>query len=356
MQTVFWAIIALGLLIFVHELGHFLVARLMGVRVLVFSLGFGPTLWSRVGESGTEYRIASVPLGGYVKMLGEGDDETPLTDENLSYSFSHKSVGARSAIIFAGPLGNFLFALVAMIVIHLNGVDIIPPVIGKLSTDMPAIQAGVQVGDRIVAIDGHPVERWETLKELISNAQNDMLQLTITRDGKELEIALRPVVKELPNIFGEPTRMSVIGISPARETERIVFPPWQAVVEGSIATWRIMDLTVQGIWKLLTRVVPADQIGGPILIAEMAGKAAEVGATSFLYFLAFVSINLGILNLLPIPVLDGGHLLFNIIEIVKGSPADAKTRDYAIRVGIALMLGLMTFALYNDLFRLLSDK
>lgn len=356
MQTVFWAIIALGILIFVHELGHFLAARRLGVRVLIFSLGFGPKVWSRRGADGTEYMLAAVPLGGYVKMLGEGDADSPVAEEDRPFAFNNKPVWARSLIVLAGPMGNFLFALLAMVVVHLGGVDVLPPVVGKISADMPAQRAGLQVGDRIVAIDGQAVDRWETLKELISTARGATLQLSIQRQEQHLEVQVRPEIKELPNLFGEPTRMPVIGISPARESVKVVYPPWEAVREGVRATWRMVDLTVQGIWKLLTRVVPVDQIGGPLLIAEMAGKAAEVGTASFLYFLAFVSVNLGILNLLPIPILDGGHLLFYLVEVIQGKPAGERVQEMAMRVGIALMLGLMTLALYNDLFRMLSGK
>ncbi|MBF0434098.1 MAG: RIP metalloprotease RseP [Magnetococcales bacterium] len=355
MHTVFWAIVVLGVLIFVHELGHFLVARLFGIRVLVFSLGFGPKIWARTGKDGTEYRLSLVPLGGYVKMLGEsGDPEEEIPEALMDQSFAAKSVYQRFGVVFAGPLFNFIFAMLALIIAFMVGVEEALPVVGSVTEGMPAQKAGIQVGDHIVAINGTTVNRWETMSRRIKDLGETELHLTVERNHVQLEVTVMPQIKEVHNLFGESVRYPLIGVGPSGDQEFVRYGLPTAVIKGVKQTWMIMDLTVTSIWKLLTRVVPADQIGGPLLIAEMAGKTANQGATSLLFFMALISINLGILNLLPVPILDGGHLFFFTIEAIKGGPVTEKIQSVANRVGLTLLVLLMVWALKNDLTRLFA--
>ncbi|HIJ84510.1 MAG: site-2 protease, Metallo peptidase, MEROPS family M50B [Magnetococcales bacterium] len=355
LSTVFWAIAVLGILIFVHELGHFLVARLFGVRVLVFSLGFGPKIGGWTGKSGTEYRLSVVPLGGYVKMLGESGDRDEEIPESLrSQSFGFQGVYKRFAIVFAGPFFNFIFAVVALSVAFMLGVGETLPVVGTVSEGMPAQKAGIEVGDRVVALNGVEVTRWEVMSRRIKELGEDGVTLTIERNQKRFELTLVPQIKEVHDIFGEPVRYPLIGIGPSGEQEWVSYPLMAAVGKGVEQTWVIMDLTLTSIWKLITRVVPADQIGGPLMIAEMAGKTAQQGATSLLFFMALISVNLGILNLLPVPILDGGHLFFFTVEAIKGGPVTDAVQSAANRVGLALLVLLMVWALKNDLTRLFA--
>ncbi|MBF0131140.1 MAG: RIP metalloprotease RseP [Magnetococcales bacterium] len=358
-NTVFWALVVLGVLIFVHELGHFLVARLFGVKVLVFSLGFGPRVGGWTGKNGTQYQLSAVPLGGYVKMLGESDDGEEIPESLWPESFAAQRVYQRFAIVFAGPLFNFLFAVAALVIAFMVGVGEILPVVGSVAEGMPAQKAGVKVGDRIVALNGEEMLRWEVMSRRIKELGElgeDALVLTIERDHVRFDLKVIPEIKEVKNIFGEPVRHPLIGIGPSGEEEMVYYSIPDALVKGVTQTWMIMDLTVTSIWKLMTRVVPADQIGGPLMIAEMAGKTAQQGATSLLFFMALISVNLGILNLLPVPVLDGGHLFFFMIEAIKGGPVTETIQMVANRVGLGLLVLLMVWALKNDLTRLFASE
>ncbi|MBF0368264.1 MAG: RIP metalloprotease RseP [Magnetococcales bacterium] len=365
MNTVFWALLVLGILIFVHELGHFLAARLFGVRVLIFSLGFGPRLWSwKSGDGETEYQLSAIPLGGYVKMLGEGEEEgegegeeenRPLTEEELPHAFSSQSVGRRIGIVFAGPAFNFIFAFLFLVVAYMVGVGEALPVVGKVSPEMPALEAGLQPGDRITHIDDQPVERWRTLSQIVRASDGNPLQFDVLRGESSFRVEIAPRIQEVPNLFGEPERTALIGISPGDAEVVVQYGPLESIGKGLEQTWRMTDLTLTSIWKLVTRVISADQIGGPLLIAELAGKTASQGATNLLFFMALISINLGILNLLPIPVLDGGHLLFFSIEGLKGSPVSEKAQMFANRVGMVFLIMVMVWAMKNDLVRLFSS-
>ncbi|MBF0429455.1 MAG: RIP metalloprotease RseP [Magnetococcales bacterium] len=358
MNTVMWALVVLGVLIFVHELGHFLVARLVGVRVLVFSLGFGPRIvgWNK-GEGTTDYRISAVPLGGYVKMLGESDDDEeeeggPVYAKDAIDSFAVQSVWSRIAIVFAGPAFNFVFAFFVLVFSFMLGVGEVLPVVGSVTAGMPAEVAGVQVGDRILAINDVQVARWDVLSQTIKNSDGRAMNFTIQRKEQTFIISIQPQVKEMTNLFGEKVKTNLIGIAPGESMEVVSYGFGEAWSRGAEQTWRITDMIVTGVWKLITRAVPADQIGGPLMIAEMAGKTAAQGTSSLLFFMALISINLGILNLLPIPVLDGGHLLFFCIEAIKGSPVSETVQLYANRAGMTFLVLLMVWAMKNDLTRM----
>ena len=358
MATVFWALVVLGVLIFVHELGHFLVARYFGVRVLVFSLGFGPRIGGWTGKTGTEYQVSAIPLGGYVKMLGQSDieeeEEKPLTPEDEKFSFAFKGVWPRFSIVFAGPAFNFIFAVFALAAAFMTGVGEPLPMVGTVTEGMPAHQAGILAGDRITFIGEKPISSWDELSKTIKSADEGPLMFTVERKGEVFQLTITPRIKEVTNLFGEPVKFPLIGITPSGEQKMVHYSAIEALEMGAIQTWRMIDLTVTSIWKLITQVVPADQIGGPLMIAEMAGKSASQGPSNLLFFMALISINLGILNLLPIPVLDGGHLFFFIIEAIKGSPVSETIQGVANRVGMGLLLLLMVWALKNDLMRIFS--
>jgi regulator of sigma E protease len=354
-HTTFWAVIVLGVLIFVHELGHFLLARWHGVRVLVFSLGFGPRLYGwHSPHSGTEYRLSAIPLGGYVKMLGEGDEE-PVANEDLPYAFHSKGVWPRMAIVAAGPFFNFLFAFLALTGAHLVGVGELLPVLGSIASNSPAEMAGLQKGDRVTFIDELPITRWSTLSSTIKASEGRPLNVTVERAGAAFLVKVTPQLKETKNIFGEPIRVPLIGVGPGDRLESISYGVLESLQKGWEHTWSMTALTLTSTWKMITQVVSADQIGGPLMIADMAGKAADQGTSNLLFFMALISVNLAILNLLPVPVLDGGHLFFFLIEAVRGKPLRESIQMAANRFGMTLLLLLMAWALKNDLSRYFSS-
>ncbi|MEA3332074.1 MAG: RIP metalloprotease RseP [Pseudomonadota bacterium] len=349
------AIIVLGILIFVHELGHFLVAKFCGVRVLVFSLGFGPRLFGfRKGD--TEYLLSAVPLGGYVKMLGEGkgDDDVELSAEEKPFSYEYKSPWQRLAIIIAGPGANILFAALVFSVVYLFGVPSLSSVIGEVNHEMPAYSAGFQSGDKIVKINDQAIVDWEQLSAAVRVSGGHELVIAYERGNQLLEARVVPKRMESKNMFGENVVTYIIGITALGETVVKHYRPGQALIQGLKETWKVSYLTVLGFIKMIERVIPAKDLGGPIMIAQMAGQHAKAGILSLLYFMGIISVNLGILNLFPIPVLDGGHLLFITMEIVLGRPVSMRKMEIAQQVGLFLLISLMIFVFYNDLTRIFT--
>ncbi|MDD2581215.1 MAG: RIP metalloprotease RseP [Desulfuromonadaceae bacterium] len=373
-MTIVYAVIVLGVLIFVHEFGHFLLAKLMGVRVEKFSLGFGPKLFGKkIGE--TEYLLSAFPLGGYVKMFGEGgfvegsethhqpENETTetadtsahvpeeMTEYEKSRSFSHKPVLARIAIVMAGPVFNLLFAWLIFMVICMIGVPTMTTRIGEALKDKPAAKAGMQKGDVITAINNSPTRQWEQIAEGVAASKGQPLTISVKRDARNISFTVTPEPRVSKNLFGEKINGYAIGVASAGEIVTVQYAPVQAVIKGSEQTGRVIELTLLSLVKMAQRIVPMDSVGGPIMIAKMAGEQASAGGASFLAFMALLSINLGVLNLLPVPVLDGGHLLFFLLELIFRRPVPQKVREYAQQVGMVLLLGLMVLAFYNDIIR-----
>tara|TARA_B100000315_G_scaffold59856_1_gene54287 strand:+ start:8206 stop:9330 length:1125 start_codon:yes stop_codon:yes gene_type:complete len=347
-HTFFAAVIVLGALIFVHEFGHFIVAKKLGVAVEKFSLGFGPKIYGKqIGD--TEYLLSVIPLGGYVKLTGEDPGEEC---EDKEHSFTEASVWRRLAIVSAGPIFNILFAVLIFTLVYMVGVPTLGAGIGKIRDASPALKAGLLTGDKITAIDGKAIRLWDELREVVHNSPDKELIFTISRNQKEFDIVIIPESRKTKNLFGEEINVGLIGIEP--ESTFIIerYNPVVATYKGFQKTWEITYLTVVAIKKLFERVIPADTIGGPILILQMAGEQAKIGILNLVFFVALLSINLGILNLLPIPILDGGHILFFLIEIVFGKPVTAKKREIAQQVGIAMLISLMVFAFYNDIMRI----
>jgi regulator of sigma E protease len=347
------AVIGLGVLIVIHECGHFLLAKLSGVGVLTFSVGFGPKLWvKKKGE--TEYALSAFPLGGYVKMVGEDPDEE-VQQADIEKSFAHKGLLKRIAIVAAGPGFNLLLAVfLLMIVFIFYGVPVLSTQVGAVESGSPADRAGIRKGDRIVAVNGRPVSEWEELSKGIKESQGNALNLQIRRESQELQIPVEPMKREGRTIFGEKRDEWIIGIGSQVSIEK--GNPGLAIVKAIQQTYDYATLTLVALYKMIRGEVSPRNLGGPILIAQMAGQQAQEGLGSFLGFLAVLSINLGVLNLLPIPVLDGGHLLFFLVEAVIGKPVSLRHREVAQQVGIFLLMLLMVYAFYNDIARFFENQ
>lgn len=353
-MTIFWAIILLATLIFIHELGHFILAKLTRVKVLKFSLGFGPRLIGRkIGE--TDYIISAIPFGGYVKMLGEEPGEE-LKEENKARSFKHQPVLKRMGIVFAGPVFNILFAFFLLSVIYGVGMPVLIPEVGKVVPNSPSEKAGIMKGDKIFGINNVEIKRWDELSNIIHNSAGKKITLKIRRAEEVLTVEIIPEKKVVKNIFGEEKEIGLIGIGPSGQSVLKRESLINAVMRAFQKTWEIIVVTVIAVVKLIQRVIPANTIGGPILILQMAGKQASAGLLDFFIFMAIISVNLGILNLLPIPVLDGGHILFLSIEGIRKKPLRENTLMIAQKVGLLIIIAIMTFALYNDLIRLIIGE
>jgi regulator of sigma E protease len=339
-NTLVYFAIVLGALIVVHEFGHFIVAKKSGVRVERFSIGFGPPLWRKLWR-GTEYRLALVPLGGYVKMYGEQFDETVSDTRG---SFLHQSVWKRIPIVAAGPGFNLLFAVVLIAVIHMMGVPVEESVrFGKILEGSAAAQAGLQPNDTVIAVDGQPIERIDELKAYIVASEGRTLHMQLDRAGQVLTVPLTPRQDV-------DTREWRIGVELRPGDTRIQHnDPLTALGQGFAWTWRITTLTITGFGKILTGAIPLkESLAGPLGIAREIGRQADQGWRNVVFFAAGISINLAVLNLLPIPVLDGGHLLFFIFEIVLGKPLSVHAREIAQRAGLLVLAALMLLALSND--------
>ncbi len=352
-QPIIAFIVVLAVLIFVHELGHFLVARWCKVRVLTFAIGFGTTIFSRK-RGHTEYALKAVPLGGYVRMFGE-DDQEEMSEEDKQASFAHKKIWQRMAIVFAGPLFNMLTAAVIFCGVFLAGVPVLTSQVGDVQDGSAAQVAGLLTDDTITAISGQTITDWEQIRTTVQELGGSTLSVTVQRGDTTETLSITPRQADSQNIFGEPIRVWLLGISPKGATETRHYGPITAIQMGLERTYEITSLTLIGIVKMIQRTIPSDTIGGPILIAQMAGQYAEAGMMSILLFVAVLSVNLGILNLLPIPVLDGGHLVFLTAEAIMRRPVSVRVREVAQQAGLFALLALMAFAFYNDIMRLITS-
>ncbi|MDD3028767.1 MAG: RIP metalloprotease RseP [Alphaproteobacteria bacterium] len=349
-------IVVIGIVVFVHEFGHYLVARLCGIRVESFSIGFGRTLFKWTDKRGTVWRIGCLPLGGYVKMFGDADAaSTPddsvhtMTEDEKKISFFHQPVGKRIAVIAAGPAFNYLFAVVALAFLFVGvGQPFSPPLVGALQEGSAAAQAGIEVGDRFLSIDGTPMRRFEDIKRAVSLNTGSSVTVVVQRDGQEKTMVLTPKVVVQKDLLGGAHRLGRIGVlSTAVVYEKRTVP--EALYYATVETWNISVDTLKAVGQVLIGTRGTEEIGGPLRIAEMSGTMAREGFWPLVWFLAVISINLGLINLFPVPLLDGGHLLFYSIEAVLGRPINETAQEVGFRIGLVLVLSLMVFATWNDL-------
>jgi len=345
-------ILVLGGLIFFHELGHFLVARMLGIGVKAFALGFGPKIWSH--QSGmTEYRLCALPLGGYVMLAGESPDNPEEPEFPKELLFSLRPVWQRMCVVAAGPIFNFILAWgIYWALFASQGQMGLAPTIGQVLPESPAASAGIQAGDNVLTVNGRAVTFWEDLTELVQGSEGKALNLEIKRGKEHVTLSVTPELRERKNVFGETVQSPMLGIVAAREIVTLELDAAQSLKLSGKETWRAIVNMVTALVKMIERVVPADSIGGPILIVQLINREAQEGIIGVLALAAALSANLGFVNLLPIPVLDGGHLALFSLEAITRKPLSIRARNAAMRLGIAMLAALMLFATYNDLRRL----
>jgi len=346
------ALLVLSVLIFFHELGHFTAARFFGVQVDVFSIGFGKKLYSRmIGK--TQWSISAIPLGGYVKMKGQ-DDTDPTKKSFDVDSYNAKSPWQRIIILLAGPFANFLMAFILYFAIANLGVPKLLPYVGKIGADTPAISAGVLKDDKILQINGSNITYWENIGEYINASQGD-ISLVVERNQQLVTLQLSPKVIDDQNVFGEKITRRIIGISPSGKQTTVHF----GLIDGISYAWdetkKASLLIFQSVQKLITGAVSTDKLGGIITIVDVTAQASHAGLLALFFFTALISVNLGVLNLLPIPALDGGHIMFNLYEMITGKEASEKVMMFITMIGWVLLISLMMLGLYNDINRLWGE-
>ena len=357
----------LTIVVFFHELGHFLVARWAGVRVLTFSLGFGPELAGFNDRHGTRWKISAVPLGGYVKFFGDDTEaSTPSTEtlasmtaEEQAGSFHHKRVGPRAAIVAAGPIANFILAIVIFTCLFtFFGKPSTTARVDKVEAGSAADKAGFLVGDVVAAIDGKTIGSFSDMQRIVGVHAGDQLTFTIKRGDSTVQLRGTPELREVKDPFGNAHRLGVMGITRATApgdvlTERV--DPATAFWLGIKETWFVVDRTFAYIGGIFTGREAADQVGGPLRIAQISGQVATIGLAALIHLAAVLSISIGLLNLFPVPLLDGGHLLFYTVEAVRGRPLSQRAQEMGFRIGLGLVLMLMVFATYNDILHLAAS-
>ena len=341
------SVLLLGVLILVHELGHFVVARWCGVRIVRFSIGFGRKIvgWTR---GGTEYWLSWIPLGGYVKMAGEQHGErTQAPDEYLS-----KPVGTRAAIVAAGPFVNYLVALVSLWTVFVVGYPELLPEVGRVLEDMPASAAGLQEGDRILAVDGTSVPTWEAMTELIHASAGKPMRLRVARADAEVDVTLTPTRKDITDPFGRPKSVGLIGIGPSGAFETFHVGPIEAIGRTVHQHNEWVGQTLLALWSMATgRISVRESVTGPIGLLVLTSEAASMGIGPLLYLIALFSLSLAIFNVFPIPILDGGHLFFLLLEKLRGSPVSLNIQERAAQVSFVLLMTMVLFVCVNDVSR-----
>ena len=372
LQSVQWLAIyslpyiaVLTVVIFIHELGHFLVARWCGVRVVTFSIGFGPELWHRIDKQGTRWRVAAIPLGGYVKFFGDENAASAPARENLEkmspaqrrVSFYGQSVRNRSAIVAAGPIANFLLTIVLFTgMFYFVGRPITEARVDTVQPASAAAAAGFQPGDVILSIDGYEIESFSDMQRIVRISPEKPMEFKIRRGGAEATLQATPERREQADAFGQKHRIGVLGITRSEavgeERRHKDYSLPEAFVGGLKETWFVVDRTFAYIGGVVTGRESADQLSGPIRIAQVSGQAAQLGLEVLLNLTAVLSVSIGLLNLFPIPLLGGGHLLYYAIEALRGRPLSEKAQEFGFRIGIALVLSLMLFATWNDILHL----
>ncbi len=340
-------VLTLSLIILVHEWGHFFMARRIGVKVERFSFGFGPQL-ARFKRGGTEYCVCLLPFGGYVKLAGEAAEGSPTAAKRWEYR--GRSVWERIAIVLAGPVINYVLGFVLFFLVFLVGAPVVTTEVGRLLEGFPAEQAGLQVGDKILSVNGSQVTSWEEMARRI-RAQEDLVTLSILREGEEMIQVLKPRLTERKNLFGATVHTAQIGIVPAGEIQTQRYPPGEALLMSGRRVWFITHITLQVLWQIATGGISIKEVTGPVGIFHITAAVAPEGLLPLLHLIAFLSVSIGLFNLLPIPVLDGGHIFFLLIEKIRGREVSIRVQENFVRVGLALLLLLVLVVTYNDLIR-----
>ena len=354
-------LVVLTVLVFVHELGHYLIARRNGVRIEIFSIGFGPELFGWWDRAGTRWKFSAIPLGGYVKMFGDADAASMpgtglpmMTQEERNVSFHYKRLGQRAAIVAAGPAANFLFAIVLFAGLFMTvGQPFTPADVGTVKEGSAADKAGIEPGDLIVSLDGRKIERFEDVQNIVRGAPGVTMEIVVRRDGRDIPLQVTPQLTELKDNFGNRHKLGILGITRSGGVpEYVRYDPLSATWQAAVQTWRMSAGTLEAVGQMIIGARTTEELGGPIRIAQMSGQVASIGLAALIEFMAVLSINLGLINLFPVPVLDGGHLLFYAAEAIRGRPLGQRAQEYGFRIGLALVLTLMVFATWNDIVRL----
>lgn len=348
-------VLVLGPLVFIHELGHYLMGRLFGVKADSFSIGFGKEIAGWTDKRGTRWRLSALPLGGYVQFAGDMNPASTPSAEWLSLpaeererTFQAKPIWQRALIVLAGPLTNLLLAVAILAGFTMAyGKVVIPPVVGMVQAGSAAAKAGVQLGDRVVSLQGSSIDSFLQIRLAVAQHPGEPLDLVIERDGRRLTLPAIAAYKEVSDKFGNTQKIGYLGIGPA-SAQRVAVGPVEAVGDAVIQTRDIMGMMITGIGQIITGKREIKELGGPIKIAKYSGEQLVSGWANYVWFIALISINLGFINLLPIPVLDGGHLAFYAIEAVSRRPVSQRGQEWAFRTGLALVVALMLFVTFND--------
>ena len=356
-------VVVLGILVFVHELGHFAVARMCGVKVDVFSIGFGKELWGRRDKQGTYWKIAAVPLGGYCQFLGDDDASSAgdgkaseLSEEEKKFTFQYQSPAKKLVIALAGPVSNYLFAILifAGIFFFLGKINF-PPVVGEVFENSAAAKAGIVANDRILTINGNKIDSFDDIRKEVDLTVGNEVVVELLRDGRKIRLQFPLIEMEVPEANGEMTKRPMLGVKSVNvlelDHEKLSLP--QSLKEAFMEAWNVTEATLRGVGQMITGKRSGEEIGGIIRIAEMSGDISKQnGILDLVVFMALLSINLGLINLFPIPVLDGGHIVIYLAEIAVGKEINTQIKDALFKVGFSLIIALMIFATWNDFVRL----
>jgi regulator of sigma E protease len=342
-------LVVLGILIVVHEWGHYIAARKQGIGVEQFSVGFGPKLFSWKAD-GTEFMVCAIPLGGFVKLAG--DDRTKLTGRPEEF-FSHP-VGHRAIVILMGPLVNIVFAYFCFWIVFMGGFPVISPRVGAVMPNYPAQAAGIAVGDLVVQINEKKIASWDDLQEYVSASKGTPLTFKLIRDGQAIEKVILPKLSENKNLFGQTVKVNLVGVQPGDDPKEAIillrYGPLESLSKAAIQMYKLTVLTFKGLYHVIIGTLPAqDAFAGPIRIFDIIALSAERGFTHLLFIMGIISANLAIFNLFPVPVLDGGHLLFLAIEKIRGKALSLKFEENLTKIGFGLLMALMVFVVYNDM-------
>jgi regulator of sigma E protease len=360
-STILPFLFVLTIIVFVHELGHFLVARWCGIKVLVFSIGFGPEIVGFNDRHGTRWKISAIPLGGYVKFFGDdnvasvpdADAVAAMNTDERRVSFFHQPVAARAAVVAAGPIANFVLAIAIFATIFmLYGKQETAARVDAVVPGSAAAAAGFQTGDLVLSIAGKPIDTFKDMQEIVSLNPDVPLDFVVERGGAKVTLHATPKLTEDRDNFGNVYRIGRLGISQTNSPQDVKvrkFGPLGAIEEAAKQTWFVVDQTFAYLGKLALGRASADQLGGPLRIAQMSGQAASLGFSTLMNWAGLISVSIGLLNLFPIPLLDGGHLLFYGIEAIRGRPLSERVQEVGFRIGLALIVMLMIFTVWNDL-------